>query len=299
MRVGIVGGGISGLYIANKLCDSCEVTIFEGGTWGGDIRHVNVEGTCYPVSTIVVMPGNDILKQELRRIVTQTVDVFPFHRILILLLGLVVLPVALACTLGCTTWLARTVAAIVVVFAVVTLVRSILRSLCGLILAFGANNRCYLPQDYVTKTSWRDMWAIMQRFQVLIDCGFSKLAQSYLHTPKVTYVNEPVLHIDRKSTSIHTAGAARTFDKIIIACPYHSYSKILPLDPAEQVLSQNEYFEFYSTLVKFQDRNVDLRAVRNAGMFQLKDAYLIASHAPLAKLPDYAFKKEFKWNMLT
>ena len=38
MKIGIIGGGISSLYIANILKTNNEVTIFENKNWGGDIQ---------------------------------------------------------------------------------------------------------------------------------------------------------------------------------------------------------------------------------------------------------------------
>jgi protoporphyrinogen oxidase len=63
MRIGIIGGGISGLYMASLLKRDHEVFIIEKKNWGGDIQYCYIEDKCYPVSTVFVMPTDRLLKR--------------------------------------------------------------------------------------------------------------------------------------------------------------------------------------------------------------------------------------------
>ena len=307
-RIAVIGGGISGLYMANKLSRTHEVTIFEADKWGGDVQHVNVDGECYPVSTIAVMPGDNELRRELllRRIKPSAVDMLPFNRPLILFLIVAVLPVAAGCVIFAKGVFTRIMAAIILILAIYMLNRSINKSIGDLLLALGADNA---PRSNHTGQSIRNYVGniryVFESFKILSECGFSKLVQSYLTNPDITYVNERVKRLDRNATSatVHTGHHVSQFDKVVIACPFLSYMSFMPLDEAEkQVLSQNTYFDFYSTLLMLDGEvsSEQLHEIAHQGIFKFKDGvYLLASHIPLTNLPAHVkYKKEFKWKML-
>jgi len=69
MKIGIIGGGISGLYISSLLKNNYDVTIFESNDWGGDIKHYYIDDKCYPISTLFAMPGDKLLKKELKKLI--------------------------------------------------------------------------------------------------------------------------------------------------------------------------------------------------------------------------------------
>jgi hypothetical protein len=64
MKIGIVGGGISGLYCANLLSDrGNDVTIYENNKWGGVIQYVDG----YPVSILYLHPLDFRLKKYFKK----------------------------------------------------------------------------------------------------------------------------------------------------------------------------------------------------------------------------------------
>ena len=68
MKIGVLGGGISGLYISSLLKNKHDVTIFESNNWDGDIKTDYINGKCYPISTMFAMLNDKILKNKLKEL---------------------------------------------------------------------------------------------------------------------------------------------------------------------------------------------------------------------------------------
>lgn len=293
MRIGIVGGGISGLYLARLLKQNHDVTVFESNTWGGDIQHEHVNDKCYPISTLFAMPGDTLLKHELKRLDIKTRPLHPpligdVTAFMIVIIGLVkVVPNKKALTL-------------IIGLLVFTFLHVINRKVCHTILAFGCDKDCralYKFRTYLGGVS--DI--LFKPLLYMQNCGPSTIVQSYLKDNGITYRNKKVVHISRNEGGGCTLsiedGQMISFDKCIITTPYESYKDIIALSDDEvNVLSGTEYFDFYSTLIMTSNtRNV----TGSIGSFEIEDGvHLFASHHPIDVKPgSYTFKKTYKWRM--
>lgn len=291
MKIGIVGGGISGLYLARLLKDKHDVTIFESDKWGGDIQSEHIGKTCYPISTLFAMPGDTLLKREIQRLHIKTRSVHPP--------GIIYLtPVLLILALLKSVPRKKGVVLILAVSMIV--IMKVKSDMCKLILNFGGDENCKSTHKFYTYLgSFQDV--LFRSIMYLEDCGASAIAESFLDDAQITYVNQKVIHISRNDSSgcTFTLDDNQTigFDKCIITIPYNDYKNVIALTDHEiSILSGTQYFDFYSTLINTSDsRNVS----KSIGHFELGDGvYLFGSHEPVqVKSGTYTFKKSYQWRM--
>jgi hypothetical protein len=188
-----------------------------------------------------------------------------------------------------------TIILLIIFFAVLYFYNSI----CFYKLSFGETDVCSLTRysDLFNKSF------IFDSIKFVENCGFSKLVDFYRSNPKITYVSSNVIKVCYENVyphiQVYTNSSDYLFDKIIIACPYDSYSKIMNLDQDENIILSNlRYFDFYSTLVKFANKNQNPNNIDGViGAHQQDDAYLCASHKPLDIKYQTVFKKQYKWKM--
>lgn len=306
MKVAIVGGGISGLYIAQLFADKhanspsrkYEVTIFEGNMWGGDIKSDTVNGHEYPISTLFVMPHDELLMSEcdkrgLRRI--------PYEGSRCPYLAITVIV-----TIAILVIFRNRYAFLFGVLLFIFLLSYVQSKVCYYTLAFGANPDCSTVSDSLIELAMGGNYK--STLSYIPDCGMVQLYRSMLHDKRIRYVNAPVTWVERRSTTsiVIYNGIQEEFDICVFACPYESYARITTLTDEEvRVLSTTKYFDFYSTLVIFRERaskitERELKSIPNyLGSFQVDDAYLIASQKPI-EIPltlAYTVLREYKWQM--
>jgi len=283
-KIGIIGGGISGLYLANKLKN---VTIFEGNKFGGDIQGINYRNKCYPVSTLFAMPNDNILKKEFDsyNIKSKSVSTSPLAisgPVSALFIFLVYKFIKELSVSYFILLLLLTIVSIILIFSIV----------CFYTLSFGANNKCSSTFD---KFTLKDIFS-SNSLRLPYDCGFVKLVDYYSNNNNVNYVNKKVVSVNTTNLTITTNdGKTYTFDKIIIATNYKCYSKFLDLKYLKsKQLKSVEYFDFYSTFVDFYSEFESPEG--SLGYQQLDDCYLFASHKPL-EFKNAKFIKVYKWSM--
>jgi len=302
MKIGIVGGGISGLYISNLLKNNHDVTIFESNNWGGDIQHDFIEDKCYPVSTLFVMPTDKILKRELKKINIKTRTVMaPF----ITFLGpiLLLLIIGLICLIKSKNTLLKIFSIIYILSILIITIIAINSRMCHLVLSFGGDKNCNSIKRFYNFDYSNIIDLLFSGILFPENCGFSKLVESYLTDKNITYSNNKVTNISR-NTNNYTFTLENnqniTFDKCIITCKYDNYKNIISLSDEDQsILSGTEYFDFYSTLIKMSDNRKKSKVKHSIGSFYIEDdVYLFASHKPIEVSNDtYSFKKSYKWRM--
>lgn len=302
MKIGIIGGGISGLYISSLLKNNHNVTIFENNNWGGDIQHDFIDNKCYPISTLFAMPGDKILKKELKKLNIKTrTKTAPS----IILLG----PILFLLIIGIVGLIkskntSLKIFSIIYIFSILIIsVIAINSYMCNLILCFGGDKNCNSTKRFYN-FNYRNIIDIL--FSGILfpeNCGFSKLVESYLNDKNITYSNNKVTNISR-NTNNYTFTLDNnqniTFDKCIITCKYDHYKNIISLSDEEQnALSGTEYFDFYSTLIKLPNKLKQPKVKNSLGCFYIEDKVcLLASHKPIEENPNsYIFKKSYKWKM--
>lgn len=302
MKIGIIGGGISGLYISSLLKNNHNVTIFENNNWGGDIQHDFIDNKCYPISTLFAMPGDKILKKELKKLNIKTRTVTPPF---ILILG----PILFLLIIGIvflikSKKISLKIFSIIYIFSILIIsILGINSYICYLILSFGVDTNCKSIKRFYN-FYYTDIFDLL--FSGIIfptNCGFSELVKSYLNDKNITYSNNKVINISRNtnnSTFTLDNNQQITFDKCIITCKYENYKNIISLSNEEQnALSGTKYFDFYSTLIKLPDHLKQPKVQNSIGSFYIEDkVYLFASHTPIEANPNtYTFKKSYKWKM--
>lgn len=294
MKVAVVGGGISGLYSANLLCSlGYEVEIYEGNQWGGDIQTATVGNTCYPVSTLFVMPDDDILKDELKKYnIGKGMEWSPYNKyimgILIFLFGV---------SLGCSILYNFKYLIGSIVLLMLILITTYITG-CRVLLGFGGDNKCGIKK---VMTSIPYVYNYFDKFELLEDCEFSKLCSAYLNNPGISYVNKYVnkIYYNNGQYVVISDNNINRFDKVLIACTYESYSKIINLTQEEtEVLGNMKYFDFYTTLVVPNNSGKFDAKFDSVGSIKLKDAKLFGSHKPLnLKSIKNTAVRNFSWKM--
>lgn len=295
MKVAVIGGGISGLYSANLLCEKgYDVEIYEGGHWGGDIQTATIENVCYPVSTLFAMPDDDILKGEFKKYnIGKGSNWSPYNKpimgFLIFLFGI---------SLGCSIlynfkYLIGSII-LLILLIIITYITG-----CSVLLGFGGDNKCGIKK---VMTSIPYVYGYFDTFELMEDCEFSKLCLGYLNNPKISYVSYGVNNVQYNNgqyTVIANNNKINKFDKVIIACGYESYSKIMNLTQEEKdILGKTKYFNFYTTLVKPNDNSKNNMNFSNInGSIKLKDAMLFGSDKPLNISTKDKIVKNFAWKM--
>lgn len=302
MKIGIIGGGISALYISNLLKNNHNVTIFENNNWGGDIQHDFIDNKCYPISTLFAMPGDKILKQELKKLNIKTKTATPPF---IIILGpiLFLLIIEIICLIKSKKTSLKIFSIIYMCSILIITIIAINSYMCHLVLSFGGDKNCNSIKRFYNFDFSNIIDLLFSGIIFPENCGFSKLVESYLNDENITYLNNKVTNISR-NTNDYTFTLDNnqniTFDKCIITCKYDDYKNIISLSDEEQnALSGTEYFDFYSTLIKIPD-NIKQPKVKNSlGCFYIEDkVYLFASHVPIEATPDtYSFKKSYKWKL--
>lgn len=281
------------MYLARLLKHEHDVTVFESGAWGGDIRTEHIGGKCYPISALFAMPGDALLKGEVRRLKIRT---RPLHSPPIVYL------IAILLVIAALSALKRRVAVITFTLCISVVGALVADSeLCKVVLAFGGDKDCKsLHKFYTYGGGLRDV--LFNSILYLEDCGPSAIVDSYLNDEDVTYIKEKVVRISRNDGCTFTLGDNRRmdFDKCIITTRYDNYKDIVSLSGDEiGILSGTEYFDFYSTLI-VASSTFDVAKVANSiGSFQLDDGvHLFASHRRIEVEPGtYTLKRAYKWRM--
>jgi protoporphyrinogen oxidase len=278
MKIGIIGGGISGLYCAKLLEEKHDCTIFESNKWGGDIQTTNIDNKCYPVSAMFVMSNGHLLQKELKENGVKNVsfrnwlkDEYTVSLISMILIGV---------------FFRNNI--IVVVLMLILIFTLVYVATSRVVNAFGGNNTFKLPSI-----------SMLGKFASLTEkCGFMKIVNNLLKNKNINYVNEPVINIDRDNTTLSTKNNKYKFDKIIIACPYKGYKSIIQLtDYEKNILTDITYFKFYSTIIKF--KNSDIPNVPDTlGSVKLdSQVYIYASSKPIEFSKNVLIKKQYEWTM--
>ena len=302
MKIGIIGGGISGLYISSLLKNNHNITIFENNNWGGDIQHDFIDDKCYPISTLFVMPVDKILKQELKKLNIKTriampPFIVPVGPILFLFI------IGLICLIKSKNTSLKIFSIIYICSLLIITVIATNSYMCNLVLCFGGDKNCNSIKKFYNFDYRNIIDLLFSGIMFPENCGFSKLVESYLNDKNITYSNNKVTNISR-NTNNYTFTLDNnqniTFDKCIITCKYDDYKNIISLsDEEKNALSGIEYFDFYSTLIKIPDNLKQPKVKNSIGCFHIEDqVYLYASHKPIEANPDtYSFKKSYKWKM--
>ena len=293
MRIGIVGGGISGLYLANLLKERHDVTIFESNEWGGDIRSEQVGDKCYPVSTLFAMPGDVLLRREIERLHLRTRRLYPPGIVFLIALIVVVVVVSKASS-------SKSLSVAILAITALGVMYALKRIVCDLVLAFGADKDCgALHKFYTYAGGVKDL--LFRSMLYMEDCGPSTIVDSYLNDTEITYIERKVVSISRNEDCTFRLDDGRTmrFDKCIITTGYESYKDVLKLSEDEtKLLAGTPYFDFYSTLVVTSAKgHVDVK--KSIKRFTIEHGvYLFASHEPIEVDPSKCtFYKAFKWRM--
>lgn len=287
LKIGIVGCGISGLYSAHLLEQKgYNVTLFDGGNVNGNIQSYNIDGECYPVSTLFIMPDDKLLKSELKRLNIKTNRVSHPSIIFSTTIFLICFIVYI---------INKKYSTIVILFILLLTYLLIYKISCNIILSFGGDCNC---------ENWYKIMKIHYLFSfnglsIPLNCGFNKLADSYSLNKNI--IKNMVVNIkenENKSFTLTTSDYMQyNFDKIIIACRYNDYKNIIKLpEQTRNILRDIKYFDFYTTLLKSDDLSFKNNK-KLIGYRQLDtNVYILASHEPLV-LKNYLFVKNFKWVM--
>jgi hypothetical protein len=323
MKIGIIGGGISGLYSAHLLEQKDhEVTIFEKNNWGGDIQTTIFEGKEYPISTLFDMSNGGELTKELNKYnIKSTINNSygknkftgkHFGGFAVFLIGIII---------GVTYNSKICIGLIVLIIMVLILLliptqtpvkRYIYnRTIKPIELSFGSCKVCtndetisineFKLTEFVDTTK-QLMKILTNQFYFPENCGFMKLVKIYLSNNNIQYIKSGVNNIDRENRIVYTSDHNYQFDKIIVACNYDSYKDIISLYKNEkEVLSNAKTFKFYSNIVKINNKSEDIKHINTynniLGYFQIdENIYLFASHKPLIVNKNISYKS-FEWDM--
>ena len=301
MKIGIVGGGISSLYISKLLKNNHDVTIFESANWGGDIQHDYIDEKCYPISTLFAMPGDKLLKNELKKLNIKTRPV-SLPLIYILIPVLILLLIGVMGIIKSKKNIFKLFFSIYLTLILVITFMVARMYLCKVVMSFGGDQNCNSIGKFHSYFG-NILDILLSPILYATNCGISKIVESFLNDENITYLNNKVINISRNTNNCTFTldnGQNMTFDKCIISCKYDDYKSIIQLSEKEEnTLSGTKYFDFYSTLIKIPDNLKQLNIKKSIGRFQLEDkVYLFASHTPLETNPNtYTFKKSYKWRM--
>jgi len=299
MKIGIVGGGISSLYISKLLKNNHDITIFESNNWGGDIQHDYVGDKCYPISTLFAMPGDKLLKNELKKLNIKTIPVsspliYFFIPVFILLLFGIIGIIKSKKNIFKLYFFIYFSLILVITFIAAHIY------LCKLLISFGADKNCNsLNKFYTYGGNIIDI--SLSPIIYPTNCGMSKIVESFINDENITYLNNKVINISRNTNNCTFTldnNQNMIFDKCIITCKYDDYKSIIQLSHKEEnTLSGTEYFDFYTTLIKIPDNLKQPNIKNSICCFQLEDkVYLFGSHTPI-ETNTYTFKKSYKWKM--
>jgi hypothetical protein len=295
MKIGIIGGGISGVYSAHLLSKNHDVTIFEDQHWGGDIQHETVKDKCYPVSTQFAMPNDDLLIGELKNVNAKlrVMKYPPIYSLMMVFMLVGLTSINFFNSVGLSKYMYAITTVLILLFTIIYAIKSV----CYLTLTFGAEKKC----------KWYSLFEqasadfLLDSIKFVENCGFSRLVNFYRSNPKVNFMYSKVQRVEYEKSKIMVRANNNDFffDKIIVACPYNSYSSFMDLDSREsKILSNVTYFDFYSTLVNFGNNKKPKNIDGMLGFFQQdSDTYIIASHKPLGIKQPTLFIKQHKWRM--
>ena len=323
MKIGIIGGGISGLYSAHLLeKKGHDVTIFEKNNWGGDIQTTEIDGKEYPISTLFDMSNGGELTKELNKFDIKsnfsknTYGKNQFNKTHFLTLAIYLIGILIGITYNSKVCIGLLVLTIIAFICLIIHVQNPIkryiykRTIKPIELSFGACKKCdgdkSLNISEVKLTDIFDtiilsMTILTNNFLFPENCGFKRLVDIYLNNKNIQYINSGVIEVDRINTILHTTDNKYQFDKIIIACDYEAYKYIIPLYENEKELSNVETFKFYSCIAKLNDIKNDIKNIKNQndilGYFELdKNVYLFASHKALVINKNITYKN-FEWDM--
>ena len=287
MKIIVVGGGISGLYIANKLSKNNDVTIFESNSWGGDIKTEYINGECYPVSTILQIRRHPELNYLIDKLDIKTKYISSFRLIRFINMKYYIFIMIILIILNKFNIIKNIYILLLLLFILVLINLS-----CITIKSWGNSKKCSL------KNTLLFLFPVLYPKKLLYDCGYQDIVNYYISNENINYINNGVINIDRKNKiTIDSKNNIYNYDKIIISCPYKYYKNIINLYEYENnILKQTKYFDFYSTLVKFSDNNKQLYNSNVISRVKIKDAYLFASYKPI-KFENVDFIKTYKWEM--
>ena len=295
MKVGIVGGGISGLYISKLLEEkNHDVSIFESNKWGGEIETITIDNICYPVSALVCMYNNKLLKDELKKNNIKLVSIEDSSVLNIRPYMLITIILAIIAYYKKPDYLFFII--IVMLLIIIILIGS---SICNINLLFGTYDKCnmesfkrgFLSISKLIHYIFPDITSKMAE-----KCGFKRYIDILLQNKNINYINDKVVKINRDENILSTQTQDYKFDKIIVACGYSYYKDIISLSHTEQkLLSDINHHIFYSTIVKYKDdvNYIQLSSKNDIlGYIKLdKCVYLYASNKPLSKNSNAIFQK--------
>ena len=329
MKIGIVGGGISGLYCANLLEGrGHDVTIFENNKWGGDIQTTIIDGKCYPISTLFVDGTHYLVKKHLKQHGLDDYDTDPHKYIKdasnITHLFIAYIGLMLVGLYGAYKKSKVCMGLIVCLVIILLIILMPYKNIVQLYfyekysyprgLAFGAfsnleqHKKSYM-QSSISPTL-HGVWTFISdnHYDMPKNCGFYQLVQKFMQNKNINYIHQNIKKIERyPNAKIHTSDGSSltnctyTFDKIIIACGYKCYKNILPLTVIEnKYLSNAQTFKFYSTIIKLNKKS-DLHKIRTENdilgyFFLRKNIVLVATHQPIM-CASYVVYKSYEWDM--
>jgi hypothetical protein len=323
MKIGIIGGGISGLYSAHRLEQKGhDVTIFEKNNWGGDIQTTKFDGKEYPISTLFDMSEGGELTKELNKYNIKSSinyaygkDKFTskhFVTFTIFLIGIII-GFTYNSKICISLMVLIIIALILIIMPVQNSIKSYIynRTIKPVELSFGAckvceNDKNFNPTELKLNNIFDDIQVLVKlltnQFYFPENCGFMKLVKIYLKNKNIIYINSGVDFIDRDHKSVFVGNGNYQFDKIIVACNYESYKDLISLYKNEkEVLSNARTFKFYSSIVKINNETDDNQHINKyndiLGYFELdKNINLYATHAPLIIKNNITYKT-FEWDM--
>ena len=296
MNICIIGGGISGLYAGHLLeKKGHNVTIFEPNKWGGEIQTVDIEGNCYPISTLFVMNNDRLLKQELKN---NNINSYP---VLDVNMSPIIITMGSSLLLGgVVSYYKGSIFPLIIILIIILIYINNIYCITG--LSFGAYDKC--PTIAIEYIDINLLKSVYNNTHITIPekCGFKRFIHMLTTNKNINYVNKKVTRIDRARKLIYTDNkVTNTFDKIIIACGYNHYKDIIELTKKEAILlSDIEYFTFYTTIAKYKNDTIKNDTIKNDVINKVKlddKVYIYASHVPLKKNVNSIFQKTFKWIM--
>lgn len=332
MKIGIVGGGISGLYCANLLEErGHDVTIFENNKWGGDIQTTIIDGKCYPISTLVVHDDHSLLKEQMKKygLDDYNADYVRYHKSELSMQNLIITYIGLILVGLYGTHKKSKVCMGLLVFLIIIILMVLMpganvvntyyhkKYVYPVALSYGAVQNykyykdVYAPTfDLMKNINMRHIWAFLTKsyFVIAKNCGFYRLVQKLMQNKNINYIHGNIEKIERHpNAKIHTSDASHLinriydFDKIIIACGYKCYKNTLPMSNIEnKYLSNAQTFKFYSTIIKINSTN-DLEKICSKNdilgyYFLGKNVLMLTSHKPII-CNKYIKCKSYEWDM--
>jgi hypothetical protein len=333
MEIAIIGGGISGLYCANRLeALGNKVTIFENNRWGGDIQSEIINGNCYPISTLFVQPNDNVLIKHFNDTQTELKTHYVYMKNYMDMNYIIGISVILLVVGWCQTNKKQYFGLLIILILIIMtlLLYPIDHIKDANFLQKYALNRIQFPilRGFGTVKSlqqfndldlnFRDISitvtsiykSIINGFRIPTKCGFEQLCKKLTGNVNIVYKLTNITEIYRmrnKISIVYDDGGYKQkfFNKLIVTCPYDSYKNILPLSNFEKThLSDNIVYDFYTTIIQLHKNNKSFKTNDSIlGYVRLDDnTYLCGSHSPLNKQTmdndnHIIFYKHYKWKM--